>query len=857
MDRILTRLQTYIDQCYKCADSEEGSCGWFNQLAGTTIQDTGATPEQYLKMTYKEEALALHREANHPRCRLQVTFSELLDQIEEMIDTQASVPFYAKSLKALFNQMKKMEKRLEQLPSDFEQVFRAPAEAVIERCLTHIDYIYLENGLDIIELISNVHGNHDRVRLLHEYYIEDDVDDLLANKKTIPIKELLSYTGDLRELAGTKKPSESTDSIKEEIDKKITPEVVDMLLKPEEEERHYIDECLDFLANLKVLNFLQAVALSFGCEIKSPLIREGREDAFIEESLKLKQHTFYPWIDGLAKEISNEIVARKGDDHAIDVYITELLANFDGISAAMYPRDHSLASLDLLQVQALAHTFCRYDFNKFKTLFYKAKQKAGKLFDNMSTEYYETIRRIMEKEYFDEEEDSNLDDVLANIRNISTSLTFFESALEAALLVNGIKHDYIYYEELTGVKLTQAVTISTISVVEDQTADSVKHFATELSHRIQIDMLPGETYEEFKERTAKGAILPITTTTGINLEKEEEEASSQPKVIERPVLTPDDGLNDIPTSGVPEVDILRHYYFSADDYYDFYFQENKIKFRALCYQVANEKTWTREDKENWVLRVLQTIDAAFAVTDVPNNSNEIAVNCMAREMSVVLECAFMQIADPICVKRIGMENDLSVIFRSTIQSDACFSSVNDDTNEERMLDILGEIGGNAARFERKMCNQCDWTDCAYRYCISGNVQPVIPDDCPESRIKDIHHFDMVDATDDACSEKKTEFKQLDGTLAQAQAYFEALYPKYVDENFKWKKSGSVSTNYHAYWFAQILRKKFINISMESVGLLIDRPNIRTYRSVAKERPTYRDSILKQLKEKNLDVPFVE
>ena len=856
MDRILTRLQTYINQCYSCTDSEDGTCGWFRQLAESNIQDTEVSPDQYLKMTYREEALAIHRKFGHPRCRLQVTFSELFDQVEEMIDTQVSVPFTAKDLNNLLRQMKKMESRLENLPFDYEHVFRAPAEAIIERCLTHIDYVYLENGLDIIEMISNVHGNHDRVRLLHDYYIEDVVDGFLETKKTISVKEIMSYKGDLRELAGGVTESESADPIKAEIDKKITPEVVDMLLKPEEEEHHSVNECLDFLANLKVLNFLQAVALCFGCEIKSPLIREGKENQFIEESLRLKQYTFYPWIDHLAEELSNEIKSRKGNEHEIDIYVTELLANFDGISAALYPRDHSIASIELIQVQGLAHTFCRYDFSKFRTLFKKAKRKAATLYDVETAEYYTTIRTLMEKEYFDENEDSNLDDVLANIRNILTSITLFESALEGALLINGIPHDYIYYEELTGVKLTQAVTQSDISVVVDQTSGAIKHYATKLQHRVIINMLPDETYQDYQERMSKGAILPITMPEAPAQEISKEEPVPEKKHVERPILTPDDGLNDIPTSGVPEVDVLRHYYFSAEDYYDFYFQENKIKFRQLCFQVANDKSWTREDKENWVLRVLQTIDSAYAVSDITPDHNEIAVNCMAREMSVVLECAFMQIADPICVKKIGMENDLSVIFRSTIQSEASYSNITEDTNEERMLDIIGEIGGNVARFERKMCNQCDWVDCPYRYIISGKLEPCIPEDCPESHIKDIHHFDMVGSVEDSDSEGKVEFRQLDGVLAQAQRYFEALYPNYVDENFNWKGDKSASTNYHAYWAAKIISAKFVNIKMNAIEKIFGIDDIRTYREVAKKRTTYLISIRQVFGAKGLDIPSV-
>ena len=106
-------------------------------------------------------------------------------------------------------------------------------------------------------------------------------------------------------------------------------------------------------------------------------------------------------------------------------------------------------------------------------------------------------------------------------------------------------------------------------------------------------------------------------------------------------------------------------------------------------------------------------------------------------------------------------------------------------------------------------------------------------------------------------EDKVVFRQLDGVFAQAQSYFEALYPNYVDENFNWKGDKSASTNYHAYWAAKIISAKFVNIKMNAIEKIFGIDDLRTYRGIAKERATYLISIRQVFGAKGLDIPDVK
>ena len=98
------------------------------------------------------------------------------------------------------------------------------------------------------------------------------------------------------------------------------------------------------------------------------------------------------------------------------------------------------------------------------------------------------------------------------------------------------------------------------------------------------------------------------------------------------------------------------------------------------------------------------------------------------------------------------------------------------------------------------------------------------------------------------------FRQLEGSLASAQPYFEALYPKYMDENLKWKKKARVVTNYHAYWVARILLERFPDIQMQTVGDFLGIDNLRHYSTEARLRENIKKTILAIFRGKNLDAP---
>lgn len=327
----------------------------------------------------------------------------------------------------------------------------------------------------------------------------------------------------------------------------------------------------------------------------------------------------------------------------------------------------------------------------------------------------------------------------------------------------------------------------------------------------------------------------------------------QTSVAKRPLLKKGNPPADMPVSGVDEVDNLGFYYFQAPVYAKYYAQEDRDNFRKLCYAKAEDKLLSVEEKKIWILRVLQTIETAYALAQYGDDGEKV-IQDLARSLAVVLECTFMAVFNPICVKRIGMENDLSLIFRETIDWDKDHP-LDDEMKAFRFYDIQGEIGANVAYFERRMCNACEIKSCPYRYIISKDVEVPIPDDCPEDHIKNLTGYEMdEEEPGEGGSAPVVTFAPLEDPLSRAESYLKALYPRFVNENYKWKKGLDGCTLYHAYWAAFIIKQTFQELTIASIGDLFGINSLRSYGTFAKTRNTYKVAIVDQFKNAKLSIP---
>lgn len=138
--------------------------------------------------------------------------------------------------------------------------------------------------------------------------------------------------------------------------------------------------------------------------------------------------------------------------------------------------------------------------------------------------------------------------------------------------------------------------------------------------------------------------------------------------------------------------------------------ERGLEFRALCRTKAQDKNLSQEDKEIWARAILNTLNEQFKMADGEKN---MALYEMTSMLCAALEEEFMQMASPICVKKIGMGigaleifNDVIVIPNETENESSRVVSFN------RFL-LEDDLGANCEFYEKIMCKACPKMDCPY------------------------------------------------------------------------------------------------------------------------------------------------
>lgn len=283
MNQILHETNLFIDKCSNCR--ERSNCHWFNTAAENVVLDD-FTPEQYASMTYEERANKLFVNAGLPMGCLQSTFDNLMQRVEQLLE-DADMPNTTNELMYILNKMARLEKRLKRLDVDCQDVLDAPVRAVVERCLSAIDYHFLNMGLDIYPLIQNIHSDYHRTRMLHQNYVEGVVNVLLSKAYKPTVEQIVSYDLPLFGLklsappVADSSPKQIKDSSKSTSDEpkgdaehyKVGSDVVIITGKyanPHPVTRSFID----LLSNQDAVDFVKAVTISFGVD-PSPSGEEG------------------------------------------------------------------------------------------------------------------------------------------------------------------------------------------------------------------------------------------------------------------------------------------------------------------------------------------------------------------------------------------------------------------------------------------------------------------------------------------------------------------------------------------------------------------------------------------------------
>ena len=150
-------MKTYLNRCVKCDTGRQGTCPWLQRFK--TLQpaatDSPLTPE--------DRAIAAQETTGSP-CTQQITFDELIDQIDTFAAT-AQMPRDENELINLLTRLETSLTRLHRLPRNYRPAFTDSVTAAIEHIFAALDYSSLLRGLDIEHLIHGIHPAYDRAQM--------------------------------------------------------------------------------------------------------------------------------------------------------------------------------------------------------------------------------------------------------------------------------------------------------------------------------------------------------------------------------------------------------------------------------------------------------------------------------------------------------------------------------------------------------------------------------------------------------------------------------------------------------------------------------------------------------------------
>ena len=729
VEEIIDSISHYQDDCYACPHYRHGDCGFAfpdqRYPDGKTIYY-----ENYVEMEYEERKLCDTKMTGEP-CSDQpdsVTFLNSIESDLEKIPSgidEDSLNIYLRRLYRIMVKHKNTD------PLMANTSIRSDVEKAIQLLLAKFDLDALEEGVSILRLIKATKLGYSRKEGLFQICPEDMAIPLI--KKSIVQTPVGYYLGN-----GEYEADDEDTVIK--LDHFLGKEwneasqalsfynTMDTLSKvsapPEKETVSAVEKYVDFLTGIKVTEFLHSLLSSLYNNEQFELESSIGMFKFVERFLDLTGIKDLPSISKVADELKKEIAARKDDEHQLTIYVSELLSRFYWLSRNFLADTLSGNWKILRLVNSIASLYQNYPFTVFLDKYHEADEEASALFPNDTEKYFAELFNLLSGKYYDSDIHDGTDDVLMNFSSLWITISHFESALEGALLVNGVDKDLQYYQDMCRVPLIGSVSEQSVSHIIGLTPSTIENLAIKYGHRIHIDVPNDIQYEIYKSK-ADSDDAKETVISSVDEDNDEGFVYLPPE--KRPALKPNYGIADIPLSGVDDVDALSKYYFDADKYVKYYARDAIERFRKLCYAKTEDKSLSTKDRKIWAVRIMQTLDSVYALSDIEGKP----MKRIAQEMMVILECAFMQMAEPVCIKKIGIENDLTVIFRRSIPTGGKEMDIYDVTAAERFYDTYNEIGGNAILFERQMCDNCDLLKCPYRNIMSKHAEMEIPEEYPQ------------------------------------------------------------------------------------------------------------------------------
>lgn len=505
MNNIIDFANRTIDACVKC--TYRPKCRWFGIVAENVVLDD-ISPEEYASLTYEEIATKIHENAGEPECEDQRSLDGILELVESMLES-ASIPNFSQELISLLNKMSRLEKRLKRLPEDCRDVFDAITRAVVERCLSAIDYSFLTSGVDVYPLIQNIHADYRREKMLHQYYLPGVVDVLLARAKKPTLEQIVAWKDALWELRDVKlEPSADTNAADS-----VGAEAAPKFREPDEpdfqrDDTHFVIESpvvictittstpqpatrsfIKYITSPAVTNYVKAFSMSFGFDPTSARsIDDFFDPEFISKNIMPRMDFEFDQMQAVYKEMANEVRKRKANDGDLHMYICSLFSEVSDSGLLLFPRYNDIGQQKHYMLFDLVDVFYDHSRKDFSNAW------AGAMANT------ERELNINDKGFFSELVENLGDFLLSNtvpehdrsmtgIADLRKLYRQYIAAIEAALIINKVEHNCLYYGLDIGACYTRNIPYNFIPALTGLSQHAVDNLATNLGHNI---VRPGE-----------------------------------------------------------------------------------------------------------------------------------------------------------------------------------------------------------------------------------------------------------------------------------------------------------------------------------------------------------------------------
>ena len=159
METVLNYLMMFADQCSGCKEGRKGLCAWmknYRSESANIVCEEARTSEQ--------QAIACYAGAGEP-CDDQMSFDEFVSGIDIYL-ANAMIPTSYQGLVEFLSALSRLKARSNRFSRQLLPLLSDFLGTGIEHCLAHIDYSYLNWGLNIEPLLLTFFPGYQRMEVL-------------------------------------------------------------------------------------------------------------------------------------------------------------------------------------------------------------------------------------------------------------------------------------------------------------------------------------------------------------------------------------------------------------------------------------------------------------------------------------------------------------------------------------------------------------------------------------------------------------------------------------------------------------------------------------------------------------------